>query len=132
LRDLREADPRLTIDEAIAFSRNRFGDVERLRWVEHGFDAESARAWTELGVLPNEARVWRSAGIGPGEARDQLRRSMHDRADDGTPRVPDGFETGWVAFGGRVSVSYGVTDPPGTRGRIAAEQDRESFGRDME
>jgi hypothetical protein len=107
---LRDADTALTVAEAAAFDATGIAPVDRLRWVEDGFDAAAARAWTDLGVLPGEARVWRSRGLGPADARPHVTAS-------GDP-LPSDLDVGWFAYGpDRGSRRYGVTDPPGTRGR---------------
>jgi hypothetical protein len=108
---LLEADRTLTPGEAAAFDAAGVGPDERLGWVEAGF-AAAARAWTDLGVLPAEARVWRSIGQGLADA-------AHLRAGGGL--LPPHVQVGWTALGSddRASRRYGVTDPPGTRGRAA-------------
>lgn len=117
-RCLLRADPMLTPDEAVAFDALGVAASDRPRWVEAGFDAAAARRWTDLGVLPNEARVWRSVGKGPEDARAQL--------EAGGGSFPTGVSVGWAGFGfDPASRRYGVVDPPGTRGSIAAE-DRET------
>jgi hypothetical protein len=109
------ADWTLTPEEGAAFVAAGIGEAERLRWVEDGFDATAARAWTDLGVLPGEARVWRSVGKGPQDARAEL-------ASGGGRLPPEAVDAGWTAFGSaRAGRRYGVVDPPGTRGRTAAE-----------
>jgi hypothetical protein len=105
------ADPTLTPAEAAAFDAAGIQPAARLRWVAAGFDAADARAWTDLDVLPAEARVWRSVGHGPDDGA-RLRR--------GGP-LPPCVQVGWTATGShdRAHRSYGVTDPPGTRGSAA-------------
>ncbi|WP_020142567.1 hypothetical protein [Terracoccus sp. 273MFTsu3.1] len=111
-RALTLADPTLSPEEALAFDAVGIERRARHRWVEAGFSAEEARAWTELDIVASEARVWRSLGRGPDEARAQ-------RAAGGGA-LPLGVELGWAAMGSdRDDVSYGVTDPPGTRGSAA-------------
>ena len=106
---LLDADRTLTPAEATAFDAAGIPPAERVRWVEDGFDARAARAWTDLGILPGEARVWRSVGKGPLDAA-------------GAGPLPPDVEVGWFAYGGdRHQRRYGVTDPPGTRGRSAQE-----------
>lgn len=106
------ADPTLTPEEARAFDVTGIDAAVRHRWVAAGFTPEQARAWTDLDIVAAEARVWRSLDRGPEEAR------AHRAA--GGDALPPGFEGGWAAFGSdRDDVSYGVTDPPGTRGTIA-------------
>ena len=102
--------------EAAAFAAASIEPNEEIRWVEAGFSAGEARGWGGVDVLPNEASVWRSAGLGPEDARRQK------AAGGGV--LPDGVELGWFASGeapGRGDFSYGITDPPGTRGRLAEE-----------
>ena len=115
-RALLLADRSLTPGEAAAFAAASIEPNEEIRWVEAGFSAGEARGWGGVDVLPNEARVWRSAGLGPEDARRQK------AAGGGV--LPDGVELGWFASGeapGRGDFSYGITDPPGTRGRLAEE-----------
>jgi hypothetical protein len=118
VRLLLEADPTLQPREAVAFDEAGVEPADRLRWVGAGFDATEAAAWTALDVLPSEARVWRSVGYGPDDGQ-RLRR-------DGAGPLPPGVRVGWTAQGDndRASRSYGVTDPPGTRGRFAARDAR--------
>ena len=90
--------------------------VEGERVVEAGFSAHEARGWKDVDVLPNEARVWRSTGLGPEDARRQK------AAGGGV--LPDGVDLVWLVSGeapGRGDIRYGATDPPGTRGQLAAE-----------
>jgi hypothetical protein len=116
-RRLLQADRTLTPDEARAFDAVGIGPAERLRWVEDGFDASAARAWTDVGVLPGEARVWRSVGKGPDVA------GAHTAG--GGAALPPQWSGGWNAFGtDRADRRYGVTDPPGTRGRTAERAHR--------
>jgi hypothetical protein len=112
------ADWALTPEEAAAFDAAGIAADERLRWVEDGFDAAAARAWTDLGVLPGEARVWRSIGRGPQAARPHLLA--------GHGPLPPDVQVGWTGVGGleRADRRYGVTDPPGTRGRTAHQTRR--------
>lgn len=111
-RELVLADPTLTPAEARAFDASGIDPSVRHRWVAAGFTPEQAHAWTDLDIVASEARVWRSLGKGPSEARDQ-------RASGGGA-LPLGVELGWAAMGSdRDDVSYGVTDPPGTRGTVA-------------
>ena len=114
------ADPVLTPQEADAFTAAGIDDPARNAWAEAGFDAAAAAAWTAVGVLPNEARVWRAEGLAPADA------APHRPADLDEPFLPPGVELGWFAWGrsaGRGDRGYGVTDPPGTRGRLAAARD---------
>lgn len=116
VRELLLADRSLTPDEAAAFAAAGIDADEEIRWVEAGFSAHDARGWRDVDVLPNEARVWRSTGLGPEDARRQK------AAGGGV--LPDGVELGWLASGeapGRGDIRYGATDPPGTRGQLAAE-----------
>jgi hypothetical protein len=117
-RRLLEADGTLTPEEAAVFDAVGIAADERLRWVEDGFDAAEARAWTDLGVLPGEARVWRSIGQGPQDARQYLLA--------GRGPLPPEVQVGWTAMGSleRADRRYGVTDPPGTRGRTAHQTTR--------
>ena len=69
-------------------------------------------AWTDLDIVASEARVWRSLGKGPDEARDQ-------RASGGGALPPESRSDGRRCGSDRDDVSYGVTDPPGTRGTMA-------------
>jgi hypothetical protein len=110
---LLDADPALTPDEALAFHREGIAAADRVLWITDGFDAGAARAWTDLGIVSGEARVWRSVGKGPGDAR-ALGETL-----------PPGLDVGWAGYGrGRWQRRYGVMDPPGTRGRTAAEGPR--------
>jgi hypothetical protein len=113
---LLRADHTLTPAEAARFDAAGIPPDDRVRWVAAGFDAGAARAWTDLDILPDEARVWRSLGRGPADAR-PLRA--------GGP-LPPGIRLGWTATGAgaRADRSYGVTDPPGTRGHRAARERR--------
>lgn len=115
---LLSADPTLTPVEAAAFDAAGVAPGDRVRWVEAGFDAAAARAWTGLDVLPGEARVWRSVGHRPADAA-RLRA-------EGAGPLPPGVHVGWSATGGntRANRRYGVTDPPGTRGRTAGQESR--------
>ena len=111
-RALTLADPTLMPEEALAYDARGIEPGARQRWVEAGFSADEARAWTDLDIVASEARVWRSLGRGVEQARAQ-------RAAGGAA-LPAGFEGGWIGFGSdRDDVSYGVTDPPGTRGSVA-------------
>lgn len=113
--DLLHADYTLTPDEATAFTARGLPHAACVAWVEHGFDAATAAAWDALGILPNEARVWRASGLGPDDAR--AHRAGHPDA-----LLPPGPDVGWTALGsGRAAREYDVTDPPGTRGRVAAD-----------
>jgi len=112
---LLRADRTLTPEESGAFADAGIVDAAAIPWIECGFSAAEAKVWTDLDILPQEARVWRSVGKAPAVAK------MH-RADGGGPLPPD-VQVGWTGYGtGRESRQYGVTDPPGTRGRIAHEQ----------
>lgn len=114
-RDLLLADGSLTPDEASAFDAAGLEPDAVIGWVATGFSAEEARGWTDVDVLPMEARVWRSVGLRPDDARRQ-------KAGGGGV-LPDGVSVGWTAFGDtrREHRRYGATDPPGTRGSVAAE-----------
>ena len=120
-RELVLADPTVTPGEARAFDAAGIEPARRLRWVAAGFSAGEAREWTDLDVVSSEARVWRSRGLGPGDARAQ-------QAEGARGHLPVGFESGWAAFGpDRDDMGFGVTDPPGTRGSLAAEQTMVAF-----
>lgn len=116
VRQLLQADWTVTPDEVAAFDAAGIGERERLRWLEDGFDADAARVWIDLDILPGEARVWRSVGQGPDDAR------RHREAGGGAlpPRLR---YIGFTAEGSadRANRRYGVTDPPGTRGRTAGQ-----------
>lgn len=114
VKALLKADWTLTPEEAVAFTTLGISPAARVRWVDQGFTAEEAQAWTSLDVLPNEARVWRSQGRTPADARTL-----------GGPLPPD-TALAWTSTGphDRVNLHYQVTDPPGTRGRIAYEEHR--------
>jgi len=114
---LLRADPTLTPAEARAFAEAGIADDDRLQWAEAGFSAADASAWSGLDILPQEARVWRSVSKGPDDAREH-------RLAGGGP-LPSDVRVGWTAHGSgqRQFRRYGVTDPPGTRGRIAAERE---------
>ncbi|WP_323097141.1 hypothetical protein [Intrasporangium sp. YIM S08009] len=110
------ADPTVTPEEARAFDAAGIEPSRRVRWVAAGFSAAEAREWTDLDVVSSEARVWRSQGKGPDDARSQ-------QAAGARGHLPLGFESGWATFGpDRDDMGFGVTDPPGTRGSLAAEQ----------
>lgn len=115
------ADPSLTPEEATAFDRAGFDEESVVAWVEAGFTPEQARAWAEVDVLPGEARVWRSVALGPDDARRQKA--------SGGGWLPQGVEVGWAALGsdGREFRRYGVIDPPGTRGSLAAGRHEVDF-----
>lgn len=114
-RELLLADPQLTPLEAQAFDAAGISPEARTRWVATGFSADEARAWTDLDIVPAEARVWRSVSLGPEAADAQLASGR-----DASPPLPHGVAVGWGATGpGRDDVSYGVMDPPGTRGSDA-------------
>lgn len=114
-RALLLADRTLTPDEASAFEEAGVEADSVIRWVEAGFSAHEARAWTGVDVLPNEARVWRSVGLGPEDARRQKAT--------GGGALPKGVALGWASYGqAREGYQYGATDPPGTRGSLAAVQ----------
>lgn len=117
-RALLLADRSLRPEEAAAFDAAALDPEAVIGWVETGFSAAEARAWTDLDILPHEARVWRWGGLGPEDARRQ-------RAVGSADPLPAGIEIGWAGFGeGREDRRYSVTDPPGTRGAVAAT-DRE-------
>ena len=115
------ADPVVTPQEALAFTAAGLDDRDRTAWLEAGFDAATAARWTAAGVLPNEARVWRAEHLGPDDAA--RHRAAHP-ADPADPVLPPGVQVGWFAYASstpdRAARGYGVTDPPGTRGRLAA------------
>jgi hypothetical protein len=115
-RELVLADPNVTPEEARSFDDAGIEPARRVRWVAAGFSAAEAREWTDVDVVASEARVWRSLGLGPADARAQ-------GAAVGRWHLPVGFESGWAATGpDRDDMSFGVNDPPGTRGSVAAEQ----------
>jgi hypothetical protein len=100
--------------EAVAFDEVGIAADARPGWVDAGFTAAEARAWTEVGVFPQEARVWRAKGLSVEAAR------RHRAAGSRAP--PDDAQVGWFGYGvGRADRSYGVADPPGTRGRLATD-----------
>jgi hypothetical protein len=113
------ADPVVTPQEAAAFTAAGLDDPVRTGWLEAGFDAPAAAAWTAAGVLANEARVWRAEGLAPADA------APHRPEDPDEPFLPPRAAVGWFSWGtdARAARSYGVTDPPGTRGRLAAGRD---------
>ena len=114
-RALVDADSELTPEEASAFDAAGLASAARLYWVAAGFTAEEARAYTEADVVASEARVWRASGWGPSDA------TAH-RAGGGDA-LPPGEPVGWGAIGPtRDDRSYGVTDPPGTRGATAGHR----------
>jgi hypothetical protein len=113
-RALVEADPTVTPEEVVAFNEVGIAADARLGWVEAGFSAADARAWTDVDVFPQEARVWRATGLSVDDAR-------RHRAAGGGP-LPDDAQVGSFGYsGGRADRNYGVTDPPGTRGRLARD-----------
>lgn len=121
-RELLLADRSLSPEEAAAFDSARIDQDAVVGWVETGFSADEARAWTDVDILPHEARVWRSVGQGPEDAQRQ-REAGHADA------LPLGIEIGWAAFAeGREHRRYGVTDPPGTRGSVAAGEGEIHWG----
>jgi len=116
------ADATLTPEEAEAFDVAGIEPSRRVRWVAAGFPAAEAREWTDVDVVASEARVWRSLGLGPTDARAQ-------RAAGEGGHLPLGFESGWTAMGpDRDDMSFGVADPPGTRGSLAAQQSMQPWG----
>ena len=119
-RALVAADPTVTPEEVVAFDDVGITADARLGWVEAGFSAAQARAWAEVDVFPQEARVWRAMDLSVDDAR------RHRAAGGGA--LPDHVQVGWTAYGpDRADRSYGVTDPPGTRRRLAttAAHDRD-------
>jgi hypothetical protein len=105
------ADPSTVPEEWVAFDSSGLPQDVALDWLAHGFDAEQAVAWEAAGVVPAEARVWRAQGLGVTDVR--------QRAGDSGPVLPEGW---WMAAGSgedRRSRTWSVTDPPGTRGRVA-------------
>lgn len=116
-RDLLLADSTLSPAEACEFDAAGIDTLVRHRWVAAGFSAAEARAWIDQDVVASEARVWRSLGLGPDDARAQR--------DSGVAGpLPSGWEGGWATIGpDREDVSFGVNDPPGTRGSVAAEHE---------
>jgi hypothetical protein len=113
-RALLAADATLTPAEAVAFDEVGIAADARPGWVEAGFTAADARAWTEVDVFPQEARVWRAKGLSVEDVR------RHWAAGGGA--LPDDAQVGWFGYGaGRADLSYGVEDPPGTRGRLATD-----------
>ncbi len=118
-RALVEADPVLSPEEALAFDAAGIASAARLYWVAAGFNAGEAGAYTEADVVASEARVWRASGLGPFDAQ------AHRAA--GGDALPPGEGVGWGAVGPtRDDRTYGVTDPPGTRGATAGQ--RPPFG----
>jgi len=119
-RALVAADPTVTPEEVVAFDDIGIAQVARLGWVEAGFSAADARAWTEVDVIPQEARVWRAMGLSVDDAR------RHRAAGGGA--LPEGVQVGSFSYsGGRADRSYGVADPPGTRGRLAADAGQHGY-----
>lgn len=111
-RDLVRADATLTPAEARAFDAAGISPSARVRWVAAGFSPDEARAWTDIDIVASEARVWRALDRTIDEAR--VQRAV------GGDVLPAGVELGFGATGSdRDDVSYGVTDPPGTRGAAA-------------
>jgi hypothetical protein len=115
-RALIEADATLTPAEAVAFEEVGISAEARLRWVESGFSPAQAQAWTEVDVFPYEARVWRAKGLSLEDARRQRAAGGGALPDDDAPL--GGFEYG----AGRADMIWGVVDPPGTRGQLAADR----------
>jgi len=120
-RALVAADPTVTLEEVVAFDEVGISADARPGWVEAGFSAAQARAWTAVDVFPQEARVWRAMGLCVDDAR------RHRVAGGGA--LPDDAQVGSFSYsGGRADRTYGVADPPGTRGRLATngahDQDR--------
>jgi hypothetical protein len=114
-RALIEADATLTPAEAVAFEEVGIAADARLRWVESGFSPAQAQAWTEVDVFPYEARVWRAKGLSVEDA--------HRQRAAGGGALPDDVSVGGFGYGtGRADMIWGVTDPPGTRGRLAADR----------
>lgn len=114
------ADPTLTPDDAVAYDDVGIAADTRPLWVEAGFDASAARDWTGADTFPQEARVWRAMGLSLDDAR------RHRAVGGGA--LPDDVQVGWVAFGtGRADRNYGVTDPPGTRGRLATDAGQHGY-----
>jgi hypothetical protein len=107
------ADPATSPDEWTAFATSGLSEDVALDWLANGFDVAQALAWEAVDVVPCEARVWRGQGL---RAADVAGRA---RSGD-EPVLPEG---GWAGWGSdRRSRVWMATDPPGTRGRIAAEQ----------
>jgi len=118
-RALVAVDPTVTPEEVVAFDEVGIAADARIGWVEAGFSAAHARAWTDVDVFPQEARVWRAMGLSVDDAR-------RHRAGGGA--LPDDAQVGSFGYsGGRADRNHGVTDPPGTRGRLAtnAAHDRD-------
>lgn len=112
LIDVLYADPSTVPAEWEAFDSSGLPRDVALDWLAHGFDAAQAAAWEAVGVVPAEARVWRAQGLGVADVR--------QRAGDSGPVLPEGW---WMAAGSgddRRSRMWSVTDPPGTRGRVAS------------
>ena len=121
-RELVMADQAVTPPEADAFDDAGIDPRARLTWLATGFTAAEARAWTDLDVYPHEARVWRAFGMTLDDAREH-------RAAGGGPLPPD-RELAWIGRrDDRPARVYGVIDPPGTRGSVAARADDPFFGR---
>ena len=112
-RALLAADSTVTPAEAVTFDEVGITADARLQWVEAGFTATQARAWNAVDVFAQEARVWRSMGLSVHDAR-------RHRATGGGA-LPDDVQVGWFGSG-RADRNYGVTDPPGTRGRQARDE----------
>jgi len=115
-RQVVDADPTLREAELRAFDTAGIDWLERLAWIDHGFDAAAADQWRRLGVTPMLARVWRSAGL---TARDAVTRT----GPGDEIGLPPGVQVGWYGYGDDPGERhYGVQDPPGTRGSIARQQ----------
>lgn len=108
--DVLDADPITQPHEWIAYGAGGLGSEVALDWLAHGFDAAQAIAWQARGVVPAEARVWRSKGLGPSD--------VPSATGEDDVVLPEGS---WASMGGRDrrSRTWSVTDPPGTRGRVA-------------
>jgi hypothetical protein len=111
-RALLAADTTVTPAEAARFDEVDIAADARLQWVEAGFTAAQAQAWSEVDVFAQEARVWRAMGLTVDDAQ------RHRAAGGGA--LPDDAQVGWFGSG-RADCSYGVADPPGTRGRLATD-----------
>lgn len=111
---LRDNDEWITPAETSAFRAVGITDAQRMAWIRSGFDAATAAEFTRRGVRANEARVWRSRDLGPSDVT------------QGQTLPPGYVLRGWTLFAGQTmrDVEHSVTDPPGTRGRTAAQPHR--------
>jgi len=64
---------------------------------------------------PNAARVWRSVGLTQADV-------VGGPPSGGGPFLPPDVSVGWIgSISDRSTFHFGVTDPPGTRGRLATD-----------